>query len=89
MIFLSIFLMAGREYGTASKLYAIPALITVSTMLICCLIVAGHFVNCLHWFSTLLVVMCVWSFHFNEGTSWMPRYIYGSFWCRTGIDWFL
>ena len=50
MIFLSIFLMAGREYGTASKLYAIRALITVSTMLICCLIVAGHFVNCLHWF---------------------------------------
>ena len=19
----------------------------------------------------------------------MPRYTYGSFWCRTGIDWFL
>ena len=41
IIFLSSVLIAGKEYGTAKKLYAIPTLITVSTMLIFCLIVAG------------------------------------------------
>ena len=41
IIFLSSFLIAGKEYGTDFKLYAIPALITISTMLIFCLIVTG------------------------------------------------
>ena len=61
----------------------------MSTILIFCLIVAGQFVRSLHWFIILVVVMCVWSFHFNDGTNCMPRYTYGSFWCRTGIGWFL
>ena len=44
------------------------ALMTVSTMLIFCLIVVGQFFNYLHWFVILVVVMCVWSFYFSEGT---------------------
>ena len=46
---------------------------TVSTILIFCLIVAGQFVSCLHWSIILVVVMCVWSFHFSDGTSCMPK----------------
>jgi hypothetical protein len=56
-----------------------PALITVSIILIFCLIMAGHLANCLHCWISLFVVMCVWTFHFSEGTSCMPRYVYGSF----------
>jgi hypothetical protein len=41
IIFLPNFLMVGKEYGTAKKLYAMPALMTISIMLIFCLIVAG------------------------------------------------
>ena len=62
---------------------------TVSTMFIFCLIVVGQVVSCLHWSIILFVVTWVWSFHFNEGTSCMPRYTYGSFWCRIGSGWFL
>ena len=54
-----------------------------------CFIVAGQFVSCAHWFVSFLVVMCVCILHFKEGTKCMPRYVYGSFWCRTGIGWFL
>ena len=36
-----------------------PALITVSTMLIFCLIVVGQFISCLHWSVILVVVMRV------------------------------
>ena len=49
---------------------------TVFTILIFCLIVAGQFVSNLHWFIILAVVMCVWIFHFNDGTSCMPKYTY-------------
>ena len=42
MIFLSIFFLAGMKYGTVSELYAIPARMTVSAMLIFCFMVAGH-----------------------------------------------
>ena len=65
-----------------------PTLMTVLTMLIFCLIEAGHFVSYLHWFIILFVVMCVWSFFFNEGTCLMPKYSEGSFWCKSGIGWF-
>jgi hypothetical protein len=61
---------------------------TVSTMLIFCLIVAGHFVSYLHWSIILARVMCVWSFHSSVGTSCMPKYT-GSFWCKIGSGWFL
>ena len=33
--------------------------------------------------------MCVWTCHFSEGTSWMPKYTYGSFWCTISGGWFL
>ena len=56
-----------------------PALMTVSTTLIFCFIVVGQVVSCLHWFITLLVVTCVWSFHLSDGISWMPKYVLGSF----------
>ena len=52
---------------------------TVSTMLIFCLIVAGQLASYLHWSVILVVVMCVCSFYFNDGTSCIPRYTYGSF----------
>ena len=42
-MYLPSFLMPGREYDTAQKLYAIPALILVSTVLIFCLLVAAQF----------------------------------------------
>ena len=66
-----------------------PTLMTVSTMLIFCFIVAGQFVSCLHWSIILVTVMCVCSFHFRECTNCMPRYTYGSFWCRICMGWFL
>ena len=44
-IFLSIFLMVNNNYDIAWKLYAILALITISTILIFCLIVAKQFAN--------------------------------------------
>ena len=57
----------------------------MSTILIFCLMVAGQFANWLHWLINLVVVACVCIFHFSDGISWMPRYTYGSFWCKTGI----
>ena len=52
---------------------------TVSTMLVFCLIVAGEFVNCLYWSIILAIVMCIWSFYFSEGTSCMPKYTHVRF----------
>ena len=66
-----------------------PALIIVSTMLIFCLIMTRLLDSCLHCSITLLVVTCVCNFHLSIGTSCMPRYTYGSFWCNTGSVWFL
>ena len=56
-----------------------PALMIVFTTLIFCFIVVGQVVSSLHWFITLLVVTCVWSFHLSDGISWMPKYVLGSF----------
>ena len=33
--------------------------------------------------------MCICIFHLRDGTSWIPRYTYGSFWCSIGMVWFL
>ena len=49
------------------ELYAIPALITVSTILIFCLMVAGQLTSWLHWLISLVVVTCVYIFHFSDG----------------------
>ena len=38
---------------------------------------------------SLFMVMACCVFHSNDGISWIPRYTYGSFWCRTGIGWLL
>ena len=62
---------------------------TVSTIFIFGWIVAGQFISHLHWSIILVVVMCVWSCHFNEGTSCIPKYTYGSFWCHIRSGWFL
>jgi hypothetical protein len=35
---------------------------------------------------SLFIVMVCCAFHFSDGISWIPRYTYGSFWCRTGMD---
>jgi hypothetical protein len=34
-------------------------------------------------------VMACCAFHLSDGISCIPRYTYGSFWCKTGICWFL
>ena len=36
-----------------------------------------------------MVVVCICIFHLREGTSWIPRYTYGLFWCNTRVIWFL
>ena len=36
-----------------------------------------------------MVVVCICIFHLREGTSWISRYMYGLFWCSTGMVWFL
>ena len=48
IIFLSSLMIADKEYGTVQKLYTILALITVSTMLNFCLIVAREFTSWQH-----------------------------------------
>ena len=37
--------------------------------------------------SVVMVYICI--FHLREGTSWIPRYTYDSFWCCMGMMWFL
>jgi hypothetical protein len=32
------------------------------------------------------VVICLCRFHFKDGISWIPRYLYGLFWCNIGIS---
>jgi hypothetical protein len=76
---LSSFLMSGMEYGIAWKLYATPILSTIFTIFIFCFIVLGDASSCLLCFSSLSMVICLWRFHFRDGISWMPKYLYGSF----------
>ena len=33
--------------------------------------------------------MCICIFHLRDGTSWIPRYRYDSFWCGIRMHWFL
>ena len=50
-----------------------PALMTVSIIFFFCFIVAGHEVNNLHCWASLVVVMCICIFHFGDGTKLMPK----------------
>ena len=44
-----------------------PALITMLTKLIFCLIIAGQIASWLHWLINLIIVACSYIFHFNDG----------------------
>ena len=60
--------MVGKEYGVVQKLYAMSAQITMSTMLIFCLIVVEKLASWLHSLINLvLVVACACIFYFNIG----------------------
>jgi hypothetical protein len=51
--------------------------------------VAGEFSSSSICFMSLFMVVACCVFHLSNGISCIPRYMYGSFWYRTGIGWFL
>ena len=86
---LSCFLMAGREYDTTKKLYAIPTRINVSAILIFCFIVVEQATRSLHCLIILVVVVYICVSHFSEGARFIPRYVYGLFLLNTCIGLFM
>jgi hypothetical protein len=79
IMYLSSFFISSMEYGIAWKLYATPILNTVYTILIFCFIVVGDVSSFFLCLNSLFVEICLWRFHFRDGISCMPRYLYGSF----------
>ena len=66
-----------------------PALMTISTIIIFCFMVVGHAIKSLFCLVSLAVVMCACVFHCNEETRLIPKYIYGLCWLSMGISWCL
>ena len=62
-------------------------LITITRISIPCWSVARLARRAQHYLSTLVVVVCCWVHHLKEGTSFIPRYVHGSFWVDERKNW--
>ena len=58
-------------------------------MLIFCFIVAGHGTRAWHCLITLVVVVFICVFHLSDDARLIPKYVYGSYWLKVDIGWFL